>query len=132
MKVKGTQTKVEAVEITLTDEEVIRVANSLDVNCLATVMRDKLFGMFIQQMTDGRKGDFFISARFLSKNNRNLPETGEGTYLTLIERDADWDYHKNVGVDEEIRPLTKEEVDMYNAINKIPTDALSLFADLEK
>ncbi|HDR2377045.1 TPA: hypothetical protein QCH88_004291, partial [Enterobacter asburiae] len=76
MKVKGTQTTVESVEVTLTDAEVLRVANSLDAHALSILIRDKLMSKFIVKVAGDRKGDLFIAERFWSKNNRNVPESG--------------------------------------------------------
>ncbi|WNT48299.1 hypothetical protein SPLA5a_PHROGS00216 [Salmonella phage SPLA5a] len=132
MKVKGTQTTVESVEVTLTDAEVLRVANSLDAHALSILIRDKLMSKFIVKVAGDRKGDLFIAERFWSKNNRNVPESGEGNYLTLIERDADFDYHNNVGVDKNIRPLTKDETEAYNKINKFPDNVLTWIVGLKK
>ncbi|WAK43514.1 hypothetical protein [Cronobacter phage EspYZU12] len=132
MKVKGTQTTVESVEVTLTDAEVLRVADSLDAHALSILIRDKLMSKFIVKVAGDRKGDLFIAERFWSKNNRKVPESGEGNYLTLIERDADFDYHNNVGVDENIRPLTKDETEAYNKINKFPDNVLTWIAGLKK
>lgn len=132
MKVKGTQTTVESVEVTLTDAEVLRVANSLDAHALSILIRNKLMNKLIIKLAGGRKGDFFVANRFWSKTNRDVPETGEGTYLTLIQRDADYDYHNNVGVDETIRTLTKDEVEAYETINKIPDNVLTWVAGLKK
>ncbi|MCC3722102.1 hypothetical protein [Staphylococcus haemolyticus] len=132
MKVKGTQTTVQTVDVELGDAEVLRVADSLDPHALSIILRNKLMNKFIVKLAGDRKGDLFIAERYWSKHHRNVPESGEGNYLTLIERDADFDYHNNVGVDENIRVLTKDEVKMYKTIAKLPDNVLTWIVGLKK
>lgn len=127
MKVKGTQTTVESVEVTLSDEEVFRVANSLNIRDLAALIRGKLLDNFLLRVAGGRKGDFCITNRYWSDHVKGCPSTGKGTYLTLMERDADWDHHNNVGVDEYIRALTDDEAEQFRVINTLPDRIVEIY-----
>lgn len=119
MIVKGTHTKVENVEIDLNDAGIKSVVYGQSIEYLADAIREKLFRKFLHGLAPD-----FVGKRVIRKSYRS----GSEGKLVLVHVDADWDYHKNVGHDEEVRVLTEEEEERYKVLCGI-SEAIK---DLEK
>lgn len=108
MKVKGTQTTVQSVDIEISEQEIRNVVINQTVEYLADALQEKMRRDFISKLKPDFKGTRIIREGFNQKNRGKL---------VLVHVDADWNYHTNVGLDEEIRPLSEEEVVKYQMIS---------------
>lgn len=111
MKVNGKQTIIQNVEVDIPDEEVMNIVKAQTPDYLADVLTKELLRNFI----------YSLPADFTGK--RAVWETrkrGYEKFLVLVHVDGGWDNHNNVGVDEEVRPLTEEETAKYNMICGLP------------
>lgn len=107
MKVTGKQTIVQNVEVDVSDEEIMNIVKAQTPDYLADVLTKELLRNFIYNLPADFTGE------------RTVWETrkrGYEPFLVLVHVDAGWDHHNNVGVDEEVRPLTEEETVKYNMI----------------
>lgn len=111
MKVKGTHTVKNSVEVEISNEEVSSIIETQSFQVLTKVVQKKLLKSFIESLVPASKGNFTIHTAFQYISDSN--------YL-LVEVDADWDYHNNVGMDRFVRVLTKEESTKYETIKNLP------------
>ncbi|EMB7054154.1 hypothetical protein VAG18_002846 [Escherichia coli] len=101
MLVKGTHTVKESVFVDIDHNELERVLRSCSNTLLLSVLQERADREFLNSLA-GRPGDFCIR-----KN---------GDKVWLWEIDADWDYHKDIGIDEPIRELTDQEIARYEQV----------------
>lgn len=104
MKVKGTEYIERAVEVELDAREVGELIDHTAEEVLLHSIQCRAMQRFYEQVA-GFEGAFHVQQR--------QGEDGVSIYQ-LWEIDADWDYHKDVGIDEKIKDLTAEEVVEYN------------------
>ena len=107
MKVKGTHTSVQTVDVELTDASVKSVVYGQTIDYLADAVQEKLLYKFLHSLPPEFDGKRTIRESYRSGNKGKL---------ALVHVDADWNYHNNVGEDEEVRVLTDEEVKRFNTI----------------
>lgn len=117
MQIKGVKKYTENVEIEIDPSEINRIVSNQSVACLAEVIRKKLLFKFCDKINGGIPCPSAVRESFKS---------GQSGKLALIHVDADWDYHNNVGIDQEVRLLTDEEVAVYNQILGLEDYILSL------
>ncbi|AGZ17489.1 hypothetical protein X824_gp015 [Escherichia phage 4MG] len=109
MKVKGTQTTVQTVDVELGGDAIKTVVYSREIDYLAKALQEKLLHKFLHSLEPK-----FTGSRTVRK--------GYGRYdgkLVLVHVDADWNYHNNVGEDEDIRALTDEEEVLFKMISGV-------------
>lgn len=111
MKVTGKQTIVRAVDVELNDAGIKTVVYGQTADYLVAAIQEKLLYTFLHSLPPEFAGKRTVRESYRSGNKGRL---------VLIHVDADWDYHNNVGVDEEVRPLTEEETVKYNMICGLP------------
>lgn len=104
MKVKGTEHIERAVEVELDAREVGELIDHTAEEVLLHSIQCRAMQRFYERVA-GFEGAFHVQQR--------QGEDGVSIYQ-LWEIDADWDYHKDVGIDEKIKDLTAEEVVEYN------------------
>lgn len=107
MKVTGKQTIVQNVEVDISDEEIMNIVKAQTPDYLADVLTKELLRNFIYSLP----ADFTGERAVWETRKRGYEQ-----FLVLVHVDAGWDHHNNVGVDEEVRPLTEEETVKYNMI----------------
>lgn len=110
MKVKGTQTTVQTVDVELNDASIKEVVYGQPIDYLATIVQEKLLRDFLNSLQPEFDGKRMIRKSWRSSN--------EGK-LALVHVDADWNYHSNVGQDEEVRVLTDEETVKYKMLSGV-------------
>lgn len=120
MKVKGTQTTTQLIDVEVNDSEIKRIVNGQDEIILAEAIQQKLLNKFFKRCLPSINGEIVVG-KAAKTGNRGTP--------VFVHVDADWDYHNNVGVDHEIRPLTHEEVVLYENIQRLPEYVMSLDAE---
>lgn len=109
MKVKGTQTTVQTVDVELGSESIKAVVHGQTIDYLAAVIQEKLMHKFLHSLEPK-----FTGKRTVRK--------GYGRYdgkLVLVHVDADWNYHNNVGEDEDVRALTDAEESLFKMISRL-------------
>lgn len=111
MKVTGKQTIVQNVEVDISDEEIMNIVKAQTPDYLADVLTKELLRNFIYSLP----ADFTGERAVWETRKRGYEQ-----FLVLVHVDAGWDYHNNVGVDEEVRVLTDEETVKYKMISGIP------------
>lgn len=121
MKVKGTQTTTQLIDVEVNDSEIKRIVNSQDEIILAEAIQQKLLNKFFKRCLPSIDGEIIV---------RKDAKAGNRGTQVFVHVDADWDYHNNVGIDHEIRPLTHEEVVLYENIRKLPEHIMSLDDEL--
>lgn len=104
MKVKGTEHIERAVEVELDAREVGDLIDRTAEEVLLHSIQCRAMQRFYERVA-GFEGSFYVQQR--------QGDDG-GLVYQLWEIDADWDYHKDVGIDEKIKDLTTEEVVEYN------------------
>lgn len=104
MKVKGTEHIERAVEVELDAREVWDIIDRTAEEVLLHSIQCRAMQRFYERVA-GFEGSFYVQQR--------QGDDG-GLVYQLWEIDADWDYHKDVGIDEKIKDLTTEEVVEYN------------------
>lgn len=104
MKVKGTERIERAVEVELDACEVADLIDRTAEEVLLHSIQCRAMQRFYNRVA-GFEGSFYVQQR--------QGDDGVSVYQ-LWEIDADWDYHKDVGIDEKIKDLTTEEVVEYN------------------
>lgn len=104
MKVKGTEHIERAVEVELDAREVGDIIDRTAEEVLLHSIQCRAMQRFYERVA-GFEGSFYVQQR--------QGDDG-GLVYQLWEIDADWDYHKDVGIDEKIKDLTTEEVVEYN------------------
>lgn len=102
MLVKGTHTVKQMIEVEIDDCELKHILRSCSNVLLLSVLQERAENEFLNALA-GRPGDFCVR-----KRGDNKP--------WLWEIDASWDYHKDIGIDEPIRELTENEVQMYEDV----------------
>lgn len=102
MLVKGTHTVKQRIEVEIDDCELKHILRSCSNVLLLSILQERAENEFLNALA-GRPGDFCVR-----KRGNNKP--------WLWEIDASWDYHKNAGIDEPIRELTENEVQMYEDV----------------
>lgn len=107
MKVNAKQTIVQNVEVDISDEEIMNIVKAQTPDYLADVLTKELLRNFIYSLPADFTGEWAVW---------ETRKRGYEPFLVLVHVDAWWDYHNNVGVDEEVRPLTEEETVKYNMI----------------
>ncbi|AFU63707.1 hypothetical protein [Salmonella phage SSE121] len=117
MKVRGTHTTTESIEVDLTDNEVEKILRSQTVEDLATVIQEKLKRYFLLSLEPKFSG---------SRSIRKSWKSSSGGKLALIHVDADWNYHNNVGEDREVRLLTDDEEEKYKILCNIARTIVEL------
>lgn len=119
MKVKGTQTTTQLIDVEVNDSEIKRIVDSQDKMILAEAIQQKLLNKFFKRCLPSIDGEIIV---------RKDAKAGNRGTLVFVHVDADWDHHNNVGVDKEIRSLTHGEVVLYENIRKLPEYIMSLDA----
>lgn len=104
MKVKGTEHIERAVEVELDAREVGDLIDRTAEEVLLHSIQCRAMQRFYERVA-GFEGSFYVQ--------QWQGDDGVLVYQ-LWEIDADWDYHKDVGIDEKIKDLTTEEVVEYN------------------
>ena len=104
MKVKGTHTTVQTVDVELSDSSVKSVVYGQTIDYLADAIQEKLLYKFLHSLPPEFDGKRTIRESYRSSNKGKL---------ALVHVDADWNYHTNVGQDEEVRVLTEDECERY-------------------
>lgn len=104
MKVKGTEHIERAVEVELDAREVWDIIDRTAEEVLLHSIQCRAMQRFYERVA-GFEGSFYVQQR--------QGDDG-GLVYQLWGIDADWDYHKDVGIDEKIKDLTTEEVVEYN------------------
>lgn len=102
MLVKGTHTVKQRIEVEIDDCELKHILRSCSNVLLLSILQERAENEFLNALA-GRPGDFCVR-----KRGNNKP--------WLWEIDVSWDYHKNEGIDEPIRELTENEVQMYEDV----------------
>lgn len=120
MKVKGTQTTTQLIDVEVNDSEIKRIVDSQDKMILAEAIQQKLLNKLFKRCLPSIDGEIIV---------RKDAKAGNRGTLVFVHVDADWDYHNNVGVDKEIRPLTHGEIVLYENIRKLPEYIMSLDAE---
>lgn len=113
MKVKGTQTTTQLIDVEVNDSEIKKIIDSQDKMILAEAIQQKLLNKFFKRCLPSIDGEIIV---------RKDAKAGK----VFVHVDADWDHHNNVGVDKEIRPLTHDEVVLYENILGLPEYIMSL------
>lgn len=111
MKVTGKQTVVQSVNIEINQDEIDRIIKEQDIDVITKNLQTALMDKFVNSLEPAFKGKRMVRQSFYSEKKEKL---------VLVHIDADWDYHNNVGVDEEVRVLTDEETVKYKMISGIP------------
>lgn len=109
MKVKGTQTSVQRVDVELDEAAIKSVVYAQSVESLAKAIQERLQYRFLHSLEPKFSGERAI-------------HKGYGRYdgkLVLVHIDASWNNHNNVGEDEDIRALTDIEEQRYKDIMRI-------------
>lgn len=106
MKVKGTQTTVQTVDVEISDAEIDNIIFSQPVERTAQKLQEKMMHDFLVS----------LEPRFDGKRRIGPSYRQDKPGLALIHVDADWNYHNNVGEDEVVRLLTEQEVERYRVI----------------
>lgn len=119
MKVRGTQTTVQTVDVELNDASIKSVVYGQAIDYLADAVQEKLLYQFLHGLPPEFDGKRTIRESYRSGNKGKL---------ALVHVDADWNYHNNVGEDEEVRLLTEEEWERYKALCNIS----KVIKDLQK
>ncbi|AKJ73496.1 DNA stabilization protein [Salmonella phage 40] len=122
MKVKGTHTTTQSIEVDLADNEIEKILRSQTVEQLATVIQGKLKLDFLLGLEPKFSG---------SRSIRKSCKSGSGEKLALIHVDADWNYHNNVGEDKEVRLLTDDEEERYKILCNIARTIVELQNNLK-
>lgn len=104
MKVKGTEHIERVVEVELDACEVGELIDNTAEEVLLHSIQCRAMQRFYNRVA-GFEGSFCVQ--------QWQGDDGVPVYQ-LWEIDADWDYHKDVGIDEKIKDLTAEEVVEYN------------------
>lgn len=102
MLVKGTHTVKQRIEVEIDDCELKHILRSCSNVLLLSILQERAEKEFLNALA-GRPGDFCVR-----KRGNNKP--------WLWEIDASWDYHKDEGIDEPIRELTENEIQMYEDV----------------
>lgn len=118
MKVKGTQTTVQTVEVDISDAEIDNIIFSQPVERTAKKLQEKMLHDFLVSLEPS-----FDGKRRIGQSYRQ-----DKPGLALIHVDADWNYHKNVGEDEVVRLLTEDEEERY----KVLSNLAKTITDLQK
>lgn len=117
MQVNAKHTEVRTIKVELDDSTQVQVAQNLPTLKLVKIIKERLFKDAIDKITKGmKKATYTVASRYHEGKQR----------LVLIEVDASWDYHNDVGVDEVIRPLTDDEVNRFLLIDKTVTSLIRL------
>ncbi|MBL5841397.1 hypothetical protein I4U30_24395 [Enterobacter asburiae] len=119
MKVKGTHTTVQTVDVELSDSAVKSVVYGQTIDYLADAVQEKLLYKFLHSLPPEFDGKRTIRESYRSGNKGKL---------ALVHVDADWNYHNNVGEDEEVRVLTEDERSRYKVLCNIS----KVIKDLQK
>ncbi len=110
MKVRGTQTTVQTVDVELNYASIKSVVYGQTIDYLADAVQEKLLYQFLQELPPEFEGKRTIRESYRSGNKGKL---------ALVHVDADWNYHSNVGQDEEVRVLTDEETVKYQMLSGV-------------
>lgn len=109
MKVKGTQTTVQTVDVELGKESIKAVVHGQTIDYLAAVIQEKLMHKFLHS----------LEPKFAGKRTVRKGYGRHDGKLVLVHVDADWNYHNNVGEDEDIRALTEDEEERYKVLSNL-------------
>lgn len=119
MKVKGTQTTVQTVDVELNDATIKSVVYGQTIDYLADAVEEAVQKFFLHSLPPEFDGKRTIRESYRSGNKGKL---------ALVHVDADWNYHNNVGEDKEVRLLTEEEWGRYKELCNIS----KVIKDLQK
>lgn len=111
MKVTGKQTVVQSVKVEINQDEIDRIIKEQDIDVITKNLQTALMDKFVNSLEPSFNGKRMVRQSFYSEKKGKL---------VLVHIDADWDYHNNVGEDEEVRVLTDEETVKYKMISGIP------------
>lgn len=118
MKVKGTQTTVQTVDVEISETEIDKIIFSQPVERTAQKLQEKMLHDFLVSLEPQFDGKRRIGPSYRS----------DKLGLALIHVDADWNYHNNVGEDEVVRLLTADEEERY----KVLSNLAKTITDLQK
>lgn len=111
MIVKGVKRTTENVELEISADEVNRIIESQDADTLSKFLQKRLMKDFIGKLKPAYSGERIIRKSFFSSLSDKF---------MLVNVDEDFDYHNNVGVDNEVRPLTDQELEQFFCITGLP------------
>lgn len=121
MEVNAKQTEVRIVKVELSGGEQARVAQAQTSDLLIGILSNRLEQKLVANMTsDLKKGAYCIREAYFK---------GERQWC-LVELDADWDYHNNVGRDETLRPLSEAERAKYFQLDNSIAEVQQLISEL--
>ena len=122
MEVNAKQTEVKNVKVELSHQTQQAVVKAQSLDLLIDVVSKRLEHWMVESFTsDLKKGAYVIRGTYYR---------GERQWC-LMEIDADWDYHNNVGRDEVVRPLTDEEKAKYFHLDHAISEVQTLISELE-
>lgn len=118
MKINAKQTLVNYVDVEIEPQEINKIVRSQTIETLVDVVYDKIVAQFLRDIHPSYEGRKSIVKNY-SGNSDNA--------YSLILRDYDWDYHRNVGSDICLRKLDRYETDRWEAICSLKEYLMGLY-----
>lgn len=118
MKINAKQTLVNYIDVEIEPQEVNKIVRSQTIETLVDVVYDKIVAEFLNDIHPTYEGRKAIV--------KNYSGDHDNAY-SLILRDYDWDYHRNVGTDICLRKLDRYETDRWEAICSLKDHLLALY-----
>lgn len=125
MNFEAVGTRTESIAITLKDLELERILHEaytfdqLVEELMGRLEVEFLVKIMCSDETTGYSGYFKSAHKYVRDKYRICDKRKDGFGIFLVEKNGEWDYHKDEYDDKYIRKLTPEETEAYDKIQSL-------------